>query len=77
MTTIQKQRDLMRQALHKLDEIDTINSFIKPLDPKMADVMVEDMREHYAGVMIEIATTVVSVKHDEDQPTLLKLYDVL
>ena len=62
--TIKLQKDLMQQALKKLAEIETINSFIRPLDAPMATVMVENMSEQYAEIMSQLMTSVASVPHD-------------
>lgn len=60
--TIKEQKDLMQQALKKLDEIDIIRSLINPIDPITYKVMVLELEIDYADICAHLFTNFLNVK---------------
>ncbi len=65
--TIKEQKDLMQQALKKLDEIETIRSLIKPIDPITYKVMVLELEMDYADICGHLFTNFLIVKKHENE----------
>jgi hypothetical protein len=61
---IAHQKQLMEQALGCLRDIETVNSFIRPLNKVIATKMIHGYMSTYAECMAELATSICSVPHD-------------
>lgn len=52
--TIKEQRRLMTEALKQLDDIDTVQSLIGPMDPITCKVLVADLQCKYIETMLKL-----------------------
>lgn len=60
---INKQKDLMQQALKILEQIETINSFIKPFDPLIAKMMVQELQDTYIDITGKLFKIFLKLSH--------------
>jgi len=51
---IQQQKELMKLALAKLNDAESIDRLIKPVDPVMAKVLISDIYEQYRGISLDL-----------------------
>lgn len=62
--TIRQQKELMAMALHHLDEINTIERLIDPIDPIICKVMVKELQEKYITVTSALLHNFLTVSNE-------------
>jgi len=78
MNTITQQIELMKQAIKVMDDIKTLDRLIKPVDPITYKVMVNDLRNQYIEITVELLRNFLTtaeweqlrVEYDEEQSKL-------
>jgi len=56
-----QQKELMQQALKKIEERETIERLITPFDPIISKIMVDELKNQYITIMQTLLTNMLEV----------------